>query len=166
MNQVTSAAANKMIRKLEDDKAFLINRMIESSTYIEAEGSDPIIPDFNYEKTLLDVSIIDAKIMKIRHAVNKFNTETIIPEIGLTIDQALVKMAQLNVIKNHLDTMRRRLPKSRYNAYGSTNIIQYQCVNYDIEQVKMDYDRISDQIIEIQMGLDTCNQTMMLELDI
>lgn len=166
MKRVTSAAANKMIRKLEDEKLFLLANMNESATYIEAEGSEPIIPEFDYLTTQHEILEIDNKIMKIKHAVNQFNVETVIPEIELTIDQALVKMAQLNAMKNTLDRMRKRLPKSRYNAYGTTNVIQYECINYSIDDVKQKYDEISDYIIEIQMGLDKCNQTIEFDLDV
>lgn len=165
MKQVTPAAANKLVRKLEDEKNYLISMMNEVSTYIEAEGVEPVIPEFNYEDTIGEILAIDEKIAKIKHQINIFNTSTTIPEIGITVDQALVKMAQLNHLKNYIDRMRKRQKKCRYNTLAGT-IIQYECVNYDIEKTKVDYEKISNEIIEIQMGLDKCNQTITFDLDI
>lgn len=165
MKQITPAAANKMVRKLEDEKSYLISMMNEMSTYIEAEGVEPVIPEFNYENTISEIMAIDEKIAKIKHCINVFNTSTTIPEIGITVDQALVKMAQLNHLKNYIDRMRKRQKKCRYNTLAGT-IIQYECVNYDIEKTKADYEKISNEIIDIQMSLDKCNQTIMFDLDI
>jgi len=167
MRKLTSAAANKWIKTLEDEKAFCIAQETSSSVYVLSDNEPEDKPEYDYNKVHQQIMQIDSKIRKIRHAVNVFNITTILPELGLTIDEALVKMAQLNKRKDHLDMMRRRLPKERVNSFGSFNksVIEYQYVNYDLEQVKMDYQAISDEIMQIQLAIDICNQTIMFEVE-
>ena len=46
IKQLTSAAANKMIRSLEDEKQYILSIEESSSTYIEVEGVAPVIPPY------------------------------------------------------------------------------------------------------------------------
>ena len=65
--------------------------------------------------------------------------------------------------------MRKRLPKERegQRMYGSGNAVpEYRYVNYDLEQVKTDYERIAGKILEMQMALDQYNQTVLFEVEI
>ena len=39
---------------------------------------------------------IEQKIRKLKHTINVFNTMTVIPEFGITIDEMLVYLPQLN----------------------------------------------------------------------
>ena len=39
---------------------------------------------------------IEQKIRKLKHTINVFNTTTVIPEFGITIDEMLVYLPQLN----------------------------------------------------------------------
>ena len=87
--------------------------------------------------------------------------------LGITIDEALIKIAQLNNRKLELDLMRKRLPKERQSLpFARTNIIEYQYVNYDIKRVSADYNRLCEEITEIQLALDTCNQTKTFDVDL
>ena len=44
MQKITSAYANKMLRSLEEDKAFWVNKEAASSTYVAAVSEEPVIP--------------------------------------------------------------------------------------------------------------------------
>ena len=48
MQKITSAYANKMLRSLEEDKAFWVNKEASSSTYIAAVNEEPVIPEYDY----------------------------------------------------------------------------------------------------------------------
>ena len=48
MKKITSAYANKMLRSLEEDKAFWVNKEAASSTYVAAVNEDPVIPEYDY----------------------------------------------------------------------------------------------------------------------
>ena len=45
MQKMTSAYANKMLKSLEEDKAFWVNKEETSSTYVVANNEEPVVPD-------------------------------------------------------------------------------------------------------------------------
>lgn len=167
MKTLTSAGANKLIKALEDQKNYLLSLEASSSTYIMAEGEKAEPPVYDYSDTSEKLNQINNQIRKIKHTINIFNSSTYLEPLGITIDEALIKMAQLNQRKQTLDTMRKRLPKERQAVpFTRTNIIEYQYTNYDIEKVAADYNKLCEEITEIQLALDTCNQTKTFNLDI
>lgn len=167
MKSLTSAVANKLLKSLEDQKNYLLSIEASSSVYIKAEGEKTDPPDYDYSSTSGKINLINEQIRKIKHAINLFNTTTYLEPLGITIDEALVKMAQLNQRKLQLDIMRKRLPKERQSMpYSRINIIEYQYVNYDIEKVAADYNKLCEEIAEIQLALDTCNHTKTFDLDL
>ena len=53
------------------------------------------------------------------------------------------------------------------HAFSSRNAVpEYRYTNYDPELVKQDYERISGEIMEMQIALDQYNQTFLFEADI
>jgi len=166
---VTSAVANKMLKQLREDKEYLIQMEEESSVYIRVAGYDDERPEYSYEDIREKIAAIDDKICQLKHRVNAFNSATQLPGLNMTIDMALIKMAQLGNEKERLDKMRKRLPVARKkrDRFGEqNNLVEYVCVNYDLETVKKDYEKVSDDIREIQLSLDTVNQTVQFEVDI
>ena len=163
MQKITSAYANKMLRSLEEDKAFWVNKEASSSTYIAAVNEEPVIPEYDDE--------IDRKIIIIKHALNLTNAtaKVQVGEQEMSIDSILVRMAQLNKRKAVLDDMRKRLPKTR--VYGSAfsssgSAPEYKYINYDPELIRQEYDRISNTIMDMQIALDRYNQTVLFDVDI
>lgn len=166
MKQLTSAAANKLLRTLDDEKNYLLSMEEEAATYILADGESGEAPAYDYEETAKRLKELDSKIRVLKHAINRFNVTAELPELGITIDEALVKMAQLNKDKARLDIMRKRLPKARKKQeFYHSNIIEYEYVNYDLKRVQEDYQAVCDEISKLQLGLDLCNQTVTFEFD-
>ncbi len=90
-------------------------------------------------------------------------------EQEMSIDGILIRMAQLNKRKAVLDDMRKRLPKTRVygSSFGSSGSPpEYKYINYDLELIRQEYDRISNTIMEMQIALDRYNQTVLFEVDI
>lgn len=167
IKQITRAEAKKMVRKLEDDKDYLLSQITSQSNYIETEGIEPVIPDFDFDNAIAQWISIDAKIRRIKQALNIFDANTIIPELDITISEALIKMAQLNKLKTSLDSMRRKIPKKRRQGYNVSNsLVEYECLNYDLKQAESAYDAVVSDITSIQIGLDTCSQTLLFDLEI
>ena len=79
----------------------------------------------------------------------------------MTIDTVLVRMAQLSGRKAVLGIMRSRQPKSRVNDYMSVRKAapEYQYINYDLETVNSEYEKVDSEIMEMQIELDRYNQT-------
>ena len=168
--KMTSAYANKIIRKLQEDKAFWNNKERESCTYVASVEEEPVVPDYIFSKVTAAISEIDDKIVRIKHAINVSNsTNTIIVgEKTMTIDEALIRMAQLNNRKVFLDFLRKKEPKTRCStSYSSRrNLVpEYEYINYDLKIVGQEYDRVDTEISAIQIALDKYNLTVEFEVD-
>jgi len=168
---MTSAYANKVLRKLAEEKDYWFNLETERSIYVAAEGEEPVVPDYDYENVAGKIAEIDCKVAKIKHAINLNNTTNSV-EVGgkqMFIDEILVRMTQLNIRKRILDGLRRRDVKTRLKTsiYSSKKMAaEYEYINYDIETVNADYERVDAEIAEMQLALDKYNQTVEFEVDI
>lgn len=170
MQKMTSAYANKMLKSLEEDKAFWVNKEETSSTYVVANNEEPVVPEYDYMQVANTIAEIDEKIAVIKHALNVANAtaKVAVGDIEISIDTILIRMAQLNKRKNVLDVMRKRLPKAREDqrSYMSRNTVpEYRYINYDLELIKKEYEAVSKVIMEMQMVLDKYNQTVQFEVD-
>ena len=171
MQTMTSAYANKMLRSLEEDKAFWANKEATACTYVAAINEEPVVPEYDYAEVAATIAEIDEKIAIIKHALNVTNATARV-QVGdaeMSIDTILIKMAQLNKRKAVLDVMRKQLPKARVeqHAYMSRNAVpEYKFINYDLELIKKEYETVSVKLMEMQMALDKYNQTVQFEVDI
>ena len=163
----TSAEANKLIRRLEDKKNYLLQQEQNDSTYILAEDEHDEIPSYSFNDHNEAIDEIDRKIRGLKHALNIFNTTTILP-LGITIDQALVEMAQLNNKLPRLDSMRRAKKKTRLTGGVASrrDIAEYRYLNYEPDEVQKVYEKDSRRVQQIQLALDRINQTVEFDCDI
>lgn len=171
MTKMTSAYANKMLRKLNEDKEFWNSKERSGYLYVAALDEEPVIPDYDYCEVAKNIEEIDEKIIKIKHAINLANATNQI-QVGdrqMTADMILVKMAQLNVRKQMLDNMRKQSSKQRIDsvAYAARKTSpEYQYINYDLELIKKEYERIDTEIAQMQMALDKYNQIVEFDVEI
>jgi hypothetical protein len=168
---MTSAFANKMLKSLEEDKAFWVNKEAASSTYVAAINEEPVVPEYDYAEVAATIAALDEKIAMIKHALNVTNATAKVPvdDTEMSIDTILIRMAQLNKRKSVLDQMRKQLPKTReeHHSYMSRNSVpEYRYINYDLELIKQEYETVSRTIMEMQMALDKYNQTVQFEVEI
>ncbi|MGN0378326.1 MAG: hypothetical protein ACI4EU_01910 [Butyrivibrio sp.] len=172
MIKMTSAYANKLLKKLNEDMSFWLNRENEGSTYIAAVDETPIIPEYDYSDVTSHINDINDKIARIKHAINVNNVNNRIPvgDTEMSVDEILVKMAQLNRRKCTLDVMRKQQPKSRINnssVYSARKLSpEYQYINYDPNKVNADYEHVDSMICEMQLALDRYNQTFEFEVEV
>lgn len=167
MKMMTSAAANKYLRALDEEKQFYLTLEENASTYVLADNERQEAPEYDYNAVSAKLAELNAKICTVKHAINLFNVRTKLEKFDMTIDQALVYLAQLSRNKNRLDVMRRRQPKTRVNdRFSRSNLIEYMYVNYDLDQAREDFEKVSDEISRLQMALDYCNQTIEFEVDV
>ena len=128
MQKITSAYANKMLRSLEEDKAFWVNKEASSSTYVAAVNEEPVIPEYDYMTVAHTIDEIDRKIITIKHALNLTNAtaKVQVGEQEMSIDSILVRMAQLNKRKAVLDANNvvRDCQKRPYGSAFSSDLVQ------------------------------------------
>lgn len=170
MSKMTSAVANKMLRKLNEDKDFWCQKEREGSVYVAAADEEPVIPNYDYGTVANNIAIIDAKIVKIKHAINVSNVTNRITIGGteMTVDEILVRMAQLNRRKLVLDMMRKHEEKTRINSgmYAARKTApEYEYINYNLDVVKAEYERVDAEISAMQIALDKFNQTFEFEVE-
>ena len=166
--KITSAEAAKLLRQLNEEFNTIANKERNSKEFNAAVGEDieELRPDYSYEETRDALDEIDAKIRKLKHAINVFNTVTKIPGFGMTIDQALVYIPQLGAKRSKLYGMMNVLPKRRCTSGSYSNIIDYTYANYDVEQAKADYAKAGEELARLQTALDLVNSTVTLEVEL
>ena len=168
--KMTSAYANKMLKQFQEEKEFWNNKERQSCVYTAAVGETPVVPSYDFLKVSETVNELDAKISKIKHAINLANVTNKV-QVGaryLSIDSVLVEMAQLNKRKEFLDYLRKQEPKMRKEAgFAARNSApEYQYINYDLELAKKEYEAVAACIMEMQLALDRYNQTVEFEVEL
>ena len=163
----TSAQAAKALSKLQQDYERIAMQEGNSKTFLASIGEDveSVRPEYNYENTKDRLSALERKIRKIKHAINTFNTTTVIPDFNMTIDEMLIYIPQLSRKKAKLKEMADTLPKSRYESYERTNIIDYKYINYDLVTVRNDLDAVTEELSNAQLALDLINHTAVIDID-
>lgn len=168
--KVNSAVANKMLKKITEEYEALKIKEAHSKDFLASvnENPDSIRPKYDFSKTQSELYAYEKKIRKIKHTLNKFNVNTIIPEFGITIDEMLVLIPQLTKQKAKLGAMKDRLPKMREKVvgYGANGVIDYRYINYDIDEVQAEYQKVSEKLTKAQLALDNVNTSIEFELDI
>ncbi len=173
--KMTSAYANKLIRKLMGERDYW--RAIESArhTYIYTQGGEAIIPEYDFLEVHQTIADIDDKVIRIKHALNVSNSTNTVEVEGrkYTIDMLLVKMTQLTNRKAVLGAMRKLTPKERvkvespsYRSMKQGYTPDIHSINFDMEVVKAEYEKIESLMSNLQLALDKYNQTVEFDVDI
>ena len=159
----TSQEANKILKRLHEELKSLQIAENNSSTFICAtvENEEDVRPEYDFVETQNRIVEINNKIMQIKHTLNRFNLETKLPG-GITIDQALIQMPMLSMMKYRLEQMKDVPKKTRRSVTG--NIIDYKIANYDPAEVQREYDQVVDALTEIQNDLNVINSTVQFEI--
>lgn len=166
MKTFTSASAGKYLKALDEEKAHLLAQEREVATYTLAIDEEPDIPEYNYQEVRDRVAEIDSCVRKIRHALHLFNATELLSESKMTIDEALIYLAQLNAEKRLLALLRDQREKERISNGWRSEIIEYRYANYDIARAAQDYARVSQEISDLQLEIDLVNQTRTFEVDV
>ena len=167
----TSAEANKLLREKNDAYKMLLKKEEMSCSFVVTIQEDPetLRPEYDYRQTQQELQKLAAEIRMIKHAINTFNLETVIPEFDMTIDQMLVYIPQLTAAKNKYDRMRSRLPKQRVKTdrfMPSSNFVEYDYANYQVADAETDYDRVAKELAKAQTALDVVNNSVQFEIEL
>lgn len=169
MIKVTSDAANKLIKKLEQEKGILTDKISKMSTFVVAvtENYDQIKAEqeaeFNLNETISQIDEIDKKIITIRHAKSVFNNSVIMKN-GLTVGDNIIRLAILEREKGIYSGLATRQKKKRNTSLNKD--IEYTYLNYDLEDAKKKYDSVYTEISEIQEELNIVNSSAEYKFEI
>ncbi len=169
MAELTSAEAAKILRKLNDELAAVSAKEEQSREFVAALGEDveSVRPDYSYSETRGRIDELEGKIRLLKHAINVFNTTTLVPEIDMTIDQALIYIPQLTGKCARLRSMMSKLPKVRETVRGmghNNPVIDYRYINYDPAEAERDYRECKRELDRAQIQLDLVNSTLRLSV--
>lgn len=162
----TSQEANKLLKKLSDEQSSILTRENGSKEFLAAVGEDleSVRPNYDFRKTQDALYEIEAKIRKVKHALNVFNSTTVIPEFGITVDEMLVYIPQLTARKQKLSLMKDKLPKVREQSRINSSILDYRYLNYGEGEAAAEYENIADTLAKAQNALDAVNMVKTIEI--
>ncbi len=170
--QYTSSQAGKILRKLNDDHAALLKKEEMSKDFLVSfgENADSVRPEYDFLSTQKELEELERKIRIVKHALNMFNSQTLIPEFGITIDEMLVLIPQLSKRKQKLSAMKGKLPKMREQGVGGFSrvsaVVEYRYLNYEVAKVESEYEKVVELLAKAQMSLDMVNNSQVLEIDL
>ena len=123
--KLTSAGANKMIKAWNEDLEGLLKKEEAESRTTYGINEEPLPANYDFARMQQQMDALNQKIAVLRHAVNVFNTTTMLEGFGFTIDEALVRMAMLTKKKQRLAQMKQVPLLVRTSpGYGSNTINQ------------------------------------------
>ena len=134
--KLTSAGANKMIKAWNEDLEGLLKKEEAESRTTYGINEEPLPANYDFARMQQQMDALNQKIAVLRHAVNVFNTTTMLEGFGFTIDEALVRMAMLTKKKQRLAQMKQVPLLVRTSPGYGSNTPEMTCRNYDAEQVE------------------------------
>jgi len=164
----TSAEAAKLLKRLSDELTALSSFEDRSSEFVAAVGEDAakVKPEYDFSATQAKLLELEGKIRSVKHALNIFNTTTVVPGFDMTIDQILVLIPQLTAKKRKLAYMKNKLPITREPSSSRTGLIEYRYLNYNLADAEKQYAAIDEMLSKAQTALDLINSTATLEIDL
>ena len=143
------------MRKLLEEKSSIEMREHNGKEFLAAVGEDleSVRPEYDFAKTQSALAEVERKIRKLKHALNVFNSTTVIPEFDMTIDEMLVYIPQLTAKKNKLSSTKDKLPKIREQSRTNSSILDYRYLNYDVNEVAAEYEKVADTLAKAQNAL-------------
>lgn len=164
--RMTSAVANKLLKKYNEELQKTYEDEAACSIYVEIDGVNPVVPEYDFHKVRCHIETLMCDIITLKHAINVFNSTTTLQSFNMTIDEALVYMAMLTKEKNHLESMIKPVNKKLKTGLGvRNNQIEYEVVNYDVDGVRENYKNICKKLTDLQVDLDVVNSTVTFEVE-
>ncbi len=166
--KMTSAEANKLMRKLYEEHDAVWNAERARRIFVAATVEDPdeVRPDYDYAETQKKLAELEDRIGRLKHALNLFNVSQEVPGFGMTIDRMLVYLPQLKARKEKLAEMRQLPVKARKATTQGSTLIEYTYANFDVSQADRDYNEAADELARAQNALDLVNSTVPFEVEL
>ena len=168
----TSASANKYLNQLNAENDLIVSRERDVATFTAAtvEKLEEVAPKYDFHETQAKLFEIEDKIIRLKHALNVFNTTTVLEGFitsngeALTVDGALVYMSILNQKLSKFERMSKAEQKRSYSY--NNGLIVYAYANYSVEAAKDAYETTQKELHELQLALDKVNNTVEFEVNL
>ena len=166
--KLTSAEANKLIKQIRDEIALIRAQEMNGYRFVAATIEDPeeVRPKYRFSETTAEMNVREEKIRRIKHALNFFNASTKPDGVDMTIDELLVWLPQVRVRLSKLSDMLAEPEKERVSNSGRTSIIEYEYANYDYDEVRREFDALTERKNKALTALDVANNTRQFDVEI
>ncbi len=154
----------KYIKELESRKDVLLEREQRDRSFVYIDENSKIVPEYSYEETRRQVDELDAKIRYLRHILSVANCNVMVEGFDISIGEALVLLAQSQNKCRILSSMASRQQKTQQTSYSGKMEVT-EC-NYDVEQVRKDYEDLRLEINKLQVAIDKANLTNVVDVDL
>lgn len=162
---LTSDEVRNVLKNLEVEKKRLITDINKMSTYkvslSEFGRVEEIKPKFDLIDTVESIAEIDRQVLKIRHDRNVFNATTFVEDTGMTVDEVLIRIAELSNLSSILERLCANRDKERMTTLNKEP--EYQYLNYNLDDVKRMYGEVENEKSNLQNKLDLLNATVQFE---
>lgn len=165
--EISPAYASKLIKKKNEEIRVLLAEEQKTSTTTACVGEDveELRHVYNFAETQKEIEILQNDILNLKHAINEFNVNTILPGFNFTIDVALVRMKMLSDRKNRLSFMKQVQPVSRSSgAYIKQPEYTYR--NFDVDEVIREFNATELELTDLQLAIDKANLGSVLDVNI
>ena len=166
--KLTSAEANKLIRQIRDEIDLIQAQEKNGYRFVAATIEEPeaVRPKYSFSETTAALNEREEKIRRIKHALNLFNAGTKPEGIDMTIDELLVWLPQVRVRLSRLSAMLAEPEKERVSNSGRTSIIEYEYANYGYDEVRREFNALTEMKNKALTALDAANNTLQFEAEI
>ena len=153
----------KEIKKLEDYRTKWLNVERANCTVSYIQGEDPVSTDYDYQTTRDSIEYFDNEIRRLKGLLAYSNVTTIVDGFDMTINDALIYLAQLKQKELHYNFLmgKNKLVRST-SGFGNVNI-EYTKILYDQDVVREELNKVTETIMLLQMAIDRTNLTNMIE---
>ena len=159
--QMTLTEANRKAQQLRLEAARILSEEENIRTYAHSEGEKPLPQAYDFAATQARLNAINNKVARIRHAVSLFNVTHQVSGMEMTIDEALVRISMLSEMKRRLDQMA-VIPE--VERHGSYRVVEFVHRNFDVDEVRAEAERITDELNRLRAALDLTNLTSTIEI--
>lgn len=168
METYTAAKARKRIEFLEDEKRRLLEFESDRYVYSEEDGRrEERVPDYSYARTRSKVGELNCKLGALRHALHAHEVEAVLPEAGMSLDEAHMRLSFMGEEKRRLASLRDVPDKQvlsgdwRFAATGG----ECEFANFDVKAAERDYLRICEDISALELEVGLVESTAVFEAD-
>ena len=169
MTQMTIAELQKLIKERQAmyDSMILKERKCATFEVAADESVEFLRPTFDMMENLKQLEGLRNQITKLKHALNVFNASNTVPKLHITVDELLARLPMLKAEVERLSDYKNRLPRERStcsNRYMTTKNPDYTIINYDLDEIMVEYQTKFALLTKYQLELDNINNTSVVEL--
>ena len=152
----------KEIKRLEGEKDSWVTHERNNCRVSYMTDEEPILPNYDYAETSGALLEYDDRIRKLKGLLAYANATTIVEGFDMTINEALIYLAQLNARVRRYDYLI-SFQKLTRKTVGIDGKIEYTKILFDQEDAGRKLEEAKSEVIQLQMAIDRTNLTSFID---